>query len=356
MRTAFLALCASAVLFAQQPTNKLAIGGLDPVLLVQGQEVAGKDEVVTLHKGFLYRFSTAANKTAFEAEPWKWEIQYDGACARMGPASGLGDPSRWIVHEGKIYIFASDQCKAGFAADPKAHVEPLYMAPSLDTKQRQEGDKVMLKAIKAHGGEAKLAAVASFEVETVADPEKEGAQPVTYRILFAKPDKLRREATYSGWGTLTDVVSKTEAFSVDPKAMHPMRESQREAVKRSLQLHPLAVLVARERPDFLSWPDGKGEIGGKPVDYLGIYFDGVLARVAIDRKSNRIAAMSYKARANGPVVDVERVFSDYKDVDGITLPFRADATAAGKPWPGGNRTVKAIRINPSIPETQFRPQ
>jgi hypothetical protein len=57
---------------------------LDPVAYVGGQELAGKDDFTIDRGGFRYKFVDANNKSTFEKDPERNEIQLGGACARMG--------------------------------------------------------------------------------------------------------------------------------------------------------------------------------------------------------------------------------------------------------------------------------
>src|SRR5262245_27119561 len=80
---------------SQPPAPAKALKGFDPVSLTQGKEVAGKDDLSVARGRYRYYFASAASKAAFEKDPARYEIQLAGACARMGPLSGLGSPDRF---------------------------------------------------------------------------------------------------------------------------------------------------------------------------------------------------------------------------------------------------------------------
>ena len=42
-------------------------------------------------------------------------------CAKMGKTAG-GNPADFIVHDGKIYVFGSDDCHKKFQADPAKYL------------------------------------------------------------------------------------------------------------------------------------------------------------------------------------------------------------------------------------------
>ena len=123
------ALAIAASLPAQDDTTSPALRGLDPVSLTAGQETAGEAAHQASYGGYTYRFESAKNRATFLAAPQRFAIQMDGGCASMGPLSGRGSPDRFLVHDGRIYIFASDPCRDGFAKNPAACFDPDVARP-----------------------------------------------------------------------------------------------------------------------------------------------------------------------------------------------------------------------------------
>ena len=101
------------------PEKKSRTLRLDAIALVQGDESPGLESVSISRHGFTYLFASPENKATFEANPERYEIQLGGACARMGALSGEGTTDLFAVHEGKIYIFASEGCRRGFLKAPQ---------------------------------------------------------------------------------------------------------------------------------------------------------------------------------------------------------------------------------------------
>ena len=70
----------------------------DAVALQGGEEVTGDAGIHAEHQGVTYHFANKANRDTFLKNPDRYAMQLGGACARMGPLSGKGDPARWTVH------------------------------------------------------------------------------------------------------------------------------------------------------------------------------------------------------------------------------------------------------------------
>ena len=89
--------------------NGIAIKGYDPVAyFTQNKAVKGKKELAVSHQGILYYFSSAENKEAFKANPFKYEPEYGGWCAYAMGNSGEKvsiDPETFKIVNGKLYLF-----------------------------------------------------------------------------------------------------------------------------------------------------------------------------------------------------------------------------------------------------------
>ena len=87
--------------------STLALEGYDTVsYFVSGKPVSGKASLVTNYKGVVWRFSSAENKSVFDANPEKFIPRYGGHCA-WGTARGYvvrGDPKVWRIVGAKLYL------------------------------------------------------------------------------------------------------------------------------------------------------------------------------------------------------------------------------------------------------------
>ncbi|MEZ5812020.1 MAG: YHS domain-containing (seleno)protein [Rhizobiaceae bacterium] len=88
-------------------TAGVAVGGYDPVAYFsQSQAVEGSDALTATHDGATYRFASAENKAAFEADPEKFLPAYGGYCA-YGMSQGYKapiDPQAFTIVDDKLYL------------------------------------------------------------------------------------------------------------------------------------------------------------------------------------------------------------------------------------------------------------
>ena len=95
-------------------------------------------------------------------------------------------------------------------------------------------------------------------------------------------------------------------------------------------------------------------MAGISVEQVAVVIDGVTHTIGVDPGTGRIVSLSYKRR--GPAGDfgqVVRVFSDFRSVNGLTLPFKVTTTFNGEPWKDQSSTVESIAINNKIDPAIF---
>ena len=102
--------CASEAVAKEQVYQSLfgtAIDGTDPVAyFTEGKPVEGKSSITYDWNGASWRFSTAANRDAFAANPEEYAPQYGGYCAwavSQGYTAST-TPEAWKIVDGKLYL------------------------------------------------------------------------------------------------------------------------------------------------------------------------------------------------------------------------------------------------------------
>ncbi|MFS4457321.1 YHS domain-containing (seleno)protein [Maribacter sp. 2304DJ31-5] len=91
--------------------SKIGLQGYSPVsYLDMGLAQRGSKQYKSIHNKVAYYFTSAEQKTAFENNPEKYMPQYGGYCA-FGIYAGAKfrvDPNKFVVSNGKYYLFLND--------------------------------------------------------------------------------------------------------------------------------------------------------------------------------------------------------------------------------------------------------
>lgn len=341
-----LALCVSASALLAAETLP-ALGGLDPVALTQGSEVKGNEDLQVTQGRYRYRFANEANKKKFETAPDKFGIQFDGHCMKMGPLSGRGSPDRYFVAQGCIYLFASDGCREGFKSDPAAFTDCADAPPTGTPADKTRGRKLIELALAGFGGADKVDSLKNILWETTTVYEKQGEKTESRQtVTVVLPDKLRQDYSYGDFkeghavadGNAVEIKAKSEV-NLLPADIYAF-------LRRNLYRQPLALLRARNQPDFVAFAADSGEINGQKVEWLNAGYAGATTKLGIDPKTGRILAVVYRGRAPSKLGEVCKAFSDFEVMEGgVTMPRQWEVTFNGKPSTGPKPASRSVALN-----------
>lgn len=126
---ALLSLFASSAL-AVDPVNKsflrgVAIKGYDPVAYFEmGKPAEGKSNFTVEWKDATWRFTTAANRDKFKANPEQYAPQYGGYCAYAVSQGYTADisPDAWRLVDGKLYLNYDKNVQKLWEADVPGYI------------------------------------------------------------------------------------------------------------------------------------------------------------------------------------------------------------------------------------------
>jgi YHS domain-containing protein len=350
MRNALLLLFLGCTSAAAQttPAPEIAIEGLDPVLLTQGREAQGKNELSSLHEGLEYLFAAPESRALFVKEPRRYAAQLGGACARMG-APTIGNPDLYAVHEGRIYLFGSADCLRAFQSDPVRYLEPDLppLARNADAERRARA--LLDKAVAWAGGAERLDGLAGYQAVTrLVQQRPAGELEIRNDTTVVFPASIRQEQK-APWGTYTSVVTPEDAFRITPRGAHPLHRLQRLRLEADELRTPLGILRSRVRAGFVAVHAGSASVDGVPTERVEVELSGLRITLGIEAASGRIVSLAYRGRASQPegsVGEVTELFSDYRSVGGLMLAHRSTATIDGSPL----RVVslESVTLDPSV--------
>ena len=121
----FLFLAVSSPALAVDEINttffgNLAIEGYDAgAYFTERRAIKGSREFEMSWKGANWRFSSAANLSAFRGDPERYAPQYGGYCAwavSQNDTAGI-DPTQFTVHNGKLYLNYNEEISARWRAN-----------------------------------------------------------------------------------------------------------------------------------------------------------------------------------------------------------------------------------------------
>lgn len=107
-------------------TSNLAIRGYDAVAYFdQNAAIEGDKQFESDWMGATWRFSSAANKALFDANPEQYAPQYGGYCAWAvaNNKTASVDPTQFAVVDGKLYLNYNRSVQERWLKDPAGFIE-----------------------------------------------------------------------------------------------------------------------------------------------------------------------------------------------------------------------------------------
>jgi zinc protease len=175
------------------------------------------------------------------------------------------------------------------------------------------------------------------------------------RTYVIYPDKFRVDAKVQG-ADVVQVFNGGNAWARDPAGVHDappgMREDFAASVRRDMI--PLLVTAAEGKLTVRVLPE-EGT-GGQVLKVLEISGTGLMpVKLYVDSQSMVVRQAFQTPGPDGKRIQAEELFSDYRAVDGVQVPFRADVRRNGTLIL--SRTLTNVTFNSPLDDTLFaRPQ
>jgi hypothetical protein len=134
-----------------------------------------------------------------------------------------------------------------------------------------------------------------------------------------------------------------------------MLEGTRRAVVKELNHELIVLLRARTLPDFKAFAAGSHKVGETSVERVDVELPGFTTTLGIDPSTGRILTQTYHGRGPGGVLgEIAISYSDFRTVEGMSLPFKIAATFDGQPLPPQSATIESITINGQVDPASFK--
>jgi len=224
-------------------------------------------------------------------------------------------------------------------------------APAASAQSLTKGKALFAKMVGALGGPAAVDAVKSIRIvgtDTRKGPQGEFSTKAVSTVSI--PDRLHQEMT-TPMGKMVMVMAGADGFVNTPQGTQPLPESQRAEVVRSLRRQPIALAQRRDDGEMKLQHLGEESIDGTKVENLLVTIAGDELRLSIDPATGRILRQAYRGQDQMGPADYVVSFSDFRQVSGLTLPFKSARTRNGEPHQ--SMVVEEIVINPNVDAAMF---
>jgi zinc protease len=232
---------------------------------------------------------------------------------------------------------------------PPAAKDASEPAASKPTASNAEGKALAAKVAAAMGGLPKLQSIKAIHVN-IAESDS-GGPPNPVDVTLAFPDRMHVDVQ-TPQGALTIVATRDDAFmtmaGMGSRSMPPAQKNEMLS-----QLHHDLVYVAQhaDDPAFTFTAAGTEKIGDVDAAILDIGGAIPWVRWYIDPKTGYILREKYKAMGQTGPFDGESNLSDWRTVDGLTMPYKHQNKQNGQET--SNAEMKKVELNPTLDPKLF---
>ncbi len=231
--------------------------------------------------------------------------------------------------------------------------EPPGEAVTITAGGEARGRELIARAVEGIGGAERLDALKTYHSKMSATVENPaGTMILKARAAIVLPDRMRWEVTLP-FGTMVQVLNGDDSFSQSPQSTGPLGSSERKELKKSLLRLAPVLLQQRDAAGFKAVATGAGEVEGTKVELVHVELDGDANTLGVDPVTGRILSLAYRGtNFLGAPGKLEQRFSDFREVDGLVLPFASVTTFDGEPMLSG--TVESTELDVALEDSEFQ--
>ncbi len=221
-------------------------------------------------------------------------------------------------------------------------------APAASEPEKEPAAALIRRSMAAYGGERARVRLGSVKVAGKITSPLHPGEVGRYARVFGRSSRLRLEIAFPGSAPEVRVLDGARAFRYGAPAPGP--------VAATLQLQAarldLPALLLEWEPRVVD--EGEVTHQGQKLRVLGLEIGtGMRVEAGIEPRSGRILYVRGVARAGPRELELFTVYSDFRMVDGVLVPFHEDGWANGEPT--GEVDLNGVEFPDDIPESAFQP-
>lgn len=229
---------------------------------------------------------------------------------------------------------------------PKANAETI--AP-LNAETSAQGKKLIAQAREALGGAA-VTGVKDYTQKasmSLITPQGEMAMQTDNAV---KLPNMARQSVGTPMGTMLTVFNGNKGWMKAPNGTQELPPS---AAAEAMASETLVLMATADQPGVQLQALGSRQFAGKPVDAV-LMSDAarkISVKFYLDPQTHLMLGKAYDGDLMGAPGEIEEVYSDYREVNGVRVPFHIVLQQNGQKR--GEVKVSEMKINTGVADTLF---
>jgi len=233
--------------------------------------------------------------------------------------------------------------------EPKAEAVPEATPESL-----MKGRELLGRAVQACGGLEAFKAIKNVLIKSEISMTipAGGEMGITSTVTFLPPDKIHQVMSLP-FGEISQVMVKDSAWVVSPQGVQDMPESQKKEMKANLFRDLINLFRASDSEAITAQWLGEEEVEGKRAEVILISdTEGNSVKLFLDAETHLPLKQSYQGTTMTGPATIEEIYSQYRQVSEVKIPFHTLINAAGKKY--AEVKVMELKINTEVNPKLFQ--
>lgn len=216
-----------------------------------------------------------------------------------------------------------------------------------------KGKDILKKTLAAMGGTKVLEIKDITEVSKMSISMGQGDMQADITTIMVAPNKLMTQMKMP-FGEMSMAYDGVQGWRKTPQGVQDLPGSQREDIIKEIAGNMFSVLQNFEKPDYSVQFFKEEKTEGKILNVVIVRHapSNTTMRFFIDAQTNFIVKKNARGRSMQGPADIEMQFSDYRDVNGVKVPFKTTNLADGKKQM--ETIVSSATINSGIKPELFK--
>ena len=214
------------------------------------------------------------------------------------------------------------------------------------------GRAILQQAILSAGGQDAFNRIRSFTIKTeseIVQAESRLQLTVTETVLL--PDKTRQVMELAA-GTRIQVLNRESGWKRIGKKVSDLSNIEKREMQRGLFRDVINLFKSWQNADFTVSYFGTEILAGKTAYVLHIRNrSGDFFNLYVNAETYLIDKKAYQGAAEAGLATFEEIYSDYREVDGIKLPFKTVIRTNGRKFMESK--VLQARLNVDVDDSFF---
>jgi outer membrane lipoprotein-sorting protein len=225
--------------------------------------------------------------------------------------------------------------------------EPMPEASDTDVAKAKE---ILAAAVEAHGGIERLKAVKNVVADSQTTRHTPMGQMDLKVVLYqVYPGKMRQNIV-APQGEMNIVFDGEAAFAITPMGTQPLPPEMVTSLKNAIFRDTVPLLVHLTENDVPIQYAGTEEVNGKPTSVLLVKQpSGEMVKVFISEDTHYVVKLAFSETEQGVTMDIETMFSDFRDVEGIKFAFHVVQNVNGELYT--DNRFNSVKLNTELDES-----